>query len=146
MDKMMAILGDISNRMIRLELSQREQAERDVREPSESFFNSVLGAGLTLKALDGDLPRKKYPTDFEARRQDFGYVGVHRGEYGGAEARMGAVPEPTNPRQETSPDIYPGVGMPDRFFADEDPQVYGMPDAKDRKLALQSFDVKELYL
>uniref|UniRef100_A0AAV1TFH1 Uncharacterized protein n=1 Tax=Peronospora matthiolae TaxID=2874970 RepID=A0AAV1TFH1_9STRA len=122
MDKMMAMVGDISDTM------------------------NFLGAGVTLQALDGDLSWKKSPTDFGAMRQDFGYVGLHRGKYGGAEARMGAVPESTHPRQETPPDMYPGVGMPDRFFADEDPQVYGMPDAKDRKLALQSFNVKELYL
>ena len=32
--------------------------------------------------------------------------------------------------------------MPDKLFVGEDPQVYGMPDVRDRESAHQSFDVK----
>ena len=48
MDKMMTMLGDSSERLNRLENSQKEHAGRNVKGPSESLFGSVLGAGMTL--------------------------------------------------------------------------------------------------
>ncbi|CAI5723649.1 unnamed protein product [Peronospora farinosa] len=145
MEKLIRMLGDISERLNRLESSQKEHAGKNVKGPSESLFGSVLGAGMTLQALEEAPPRKKSPADLGGRRQDFGNDGTHRGAYGGVEARMGALPEPARPRQEAPPNAYPSVGLPDRFFVGEEPQVYGIPDAMKRKLALQPFEGKELY-
>ena len=125
----MPILGGISDRITRLESLQREQTTKTVKKPEESRFGSVLGAGMTIQALDGP-PQKMCPTDVGARQQDFGKVGVHRGDYGAAGARAEAMLEPARPRHQAKPDVYPGLGMPDRFFDNAEPQVFGMPNER----------------
>ena len=56
---------------------------------------------------------------------------------------MGAVLVPARPRQER-PQIYPDIGMPDKFFADEDPQVYGMPGSRDRNLHFNNLTARNI--
>uniref|UniRef100_A0AAV1TL75 Uncharacterized protein n=1 Tax=Peronospora matthiolae TaxID=2874970 RepID=A0AAV1TL75_9STRA len=65
MDKMgVVMLGDISDRMNCTESSQRAQTSRYVKVPSEPLSRSVLGAGMTLQALEESPSRKRSPIDF----------------------------------------------------------------------------------
>lgn len=50
MDQVLAMLGDLSERMNRMEVSQKEQGGKDRQGSPESIFGSALevGAGMTL--------------------------------------------------------------------------------------------------
>ena len=53
MDRMMSILGNISDRINRFESPQRSETTKTAKKPRESLFGYVLGAGMTIQALDG---------------------------------------------------------------------------------------------
>uniref|UniRef100_A0AAV1UBB2 Uncharacterized protein n=1 Tax=Peronospora matthiolae TaxID=2874970 RepID=A0AAV1UBB2_9STRA len=55
---------------------------------------------------------------------------------------MGPFPEPVHHRQEAHAGYIPGGGIPNRMYGHPGLQVAGMPDAQERKLALQPFDGK----
>ena len=63
MDKMLAMLGDISQHMNRMKVSQREQAGKKSNGSPESIFGSVLGvgSGINLQSLERTHPPKMSP-------------------------------------------------------------------------------------
>ena len=63
MDQVLAMLGDLSKRMNRVEVSQKEQGGKDRQGSPESIFGLALGlgAGMTLQALDRIPPHKRSP-------------------------------------------------------------------------------------
>ena len=79
LDKMLAMLGDLSDRMGRMESTQAGQVNRKSKDSEESsIVGSVLGsrAGITLQALEHTPLRKPTPnvspaSYFGARRQAF---------------------------------------------------------------------------
>uniref|UniRef100_A0AAV1U801 Uncharacterized protein n=1 Tax=Peronospora matthiolae TaxID=2874970 RepID=A0AAV1U801_9STRA len=48
MDQMLAMLGDLSDRMNRMEFARTEQASKDQKGSPESIFGSVLGVGAGM--------------------------------------------------------------------------------------------------
>ena len=77
MYKMLAMLGDLSKRINRMEVSQKEQASKGQKGSPESIFGSALGVGvgMTLQALERTPPPKRSPnvspaTYFGARRHN----------------------------------------------------------------------------
>ena len=63
MDKVLAMLVDLSERMNRMEVSQKEQVGKGQKGSPESIFGSALevGAGMSLRALEHTPPPKKSP-------------------------------------------------------------------------------------
>uniref|UniRef100_A0AAV1VC45 Uncharacterized protein n=1 Tax=Peronospora matthiolae TaxID=2874970 RepID=A0AAV1VC45_9STRA len=116
-EKMLAILGDVSERMNRMEVSQREQGGKNWQGSPESSMASrqqEVGAGINLQTLDRT-PPKESPNVSPAT-----YFGIRRQQQAGIEG-------------------------PHARKAEEGVNIVGMPDAQQRKLALQPFDGKELY-
>ena len=66
LDKVLVMLGDLSIRMNRMKVSQREQAGKHRRDSMESsVFGSALGvgAGIDLQALERTSSPKRSPND-----------------------------------------------------------------------------------
>ena len=64
LDKMLAMLGDLSERMCRMETSQSGQVDPQRKDSAESsVFGSALGAGagINLQALEHTSPPKQSP-------------------------------------------------------------------------------------
>ena len=149
MDKVLAMLEDLSERMNRMKVSEKEQIGKHQKGSSESsIFGSFLGgeAGMSLQALEHIPPPKNSPnvspaTYFEARL----HVEGSPADNFAADFNMGPDIGHMRYRQGMPAGYYPGVGMPNRMYAQPGSQVAGMPDAQHRKLALQLFDGKELY-
>ncbi|CAI5703654.1 unnamed protein product [Peronospora effusa] len=151
--KVLAMLGDLSDRLNRIEVSQKEHDGGHRKDSAESsVFGSALGAGggMNIEALELTPPRKRSPNDvspatyFGARRHYEADDANHRAGHVEADRNMGQAPEPAH-FMAGVPGYYPGAGMPNVMHANLRQQVVGMPDAQHRKLALQAFDGKELY-
>ena len=77
LDKVLAMLGGLFERINRMEVSQKEQASKGQKGSPESIFGSALGvgAGMTLQTLERTPPPKKSSnaspaTYFGARRHN----------------------------------------------------------------------------
>ena len=134
-----------------MESSQHGQVGGQRKESAESsVFDSVLGsgAGITLRALERTPPPKRSPnvspaTYFGARRPAFAgnIVDPPAQDRGGYVMDAGPVP-----RAQNAPSApYPGVGAPGPMFSHQGQVPMGVPDGRQRKLALQLFYGKELY-
>ena len=152
MDKVLAMLGNLSERMNRMEVSQKEQVGEGQKGSPESIFGLSLGvgAGMSLQALGRTPPPKKSPnvspaTYFWAWCHNQVNVGKQPADHVAADFNMRPGPGPVYHRQNVPAGYYSSAGMPNRMYVHPGPQVAGMPDAQHRKLALQPFDGKELY-
>ena len=150
MDQMLAMLGDLSDRLNRMEVARDEQASKVQNGSPESIFGSALGvgAGMSLQALEHTPPPKRSPnvspaTYFMARRQ--ANIAGRPEDHVAANFNMGQFPEPALHRKEAHAGNIRGGGIPNRTYVHPGQQFSGMPDAQHRKLALQPFDGKELY-
>ena len=134
-----------------MESSQFEQVDRQRKDSSESsVFSSALGAGqgINFQALKRTPPPKRSPNVSPAT-----YFGVRRPAFAGnivdppAQDRsdyiMNAGPVPGV--QVAPPAPYPSVGAPGPMFFHKYQVPMVVPDGRQRKLALQPFDGKELY-
>ncbi|CAI5727347.1 unnamed protein product [Peronospora destructor] len=152
MDKVLTMLGDLSERMNRMEVSQKEQVSKHQKgSPGTSIFGSVLGvgAGMSLQALERTPPPKKSlnvspATYFGARRHNQEDVEGRPVGQVAQDFNMGPGPGPVHHRQDMPGGYYAGAGMPNRMHVHPTPQFTGMPDAQNQKLALQPLDGKEL--
>uniref|UniRef100_A0AAV1VL66 CCHC-type domain-containing protein n=1 Tax=Peronospora matthiolae TaxID=2874970 RepID=A0AAV1VL66_9STRA len=149
---MLAMLGDLSERMNRMEVSQREQGGKNWQGSPESSIASrqqEVGAGINLQTLNRT-PTKESPNVSPAT-----YFGIRRQQQAGVEGpharkaeegvNMGQAPVPGIYRADLPEGRYPGMGMPNGVCVYPGQPGVGMPDAQQRKLALQPFDGKELY-
>ena len=151
-NQVLAMLGDLSEQMNRMEVFQKEQGGKDRQGSPESIFGSALGerAGMTLQALKRTPPPKKSPNVSPAT-----YFGERHHIHANGDGRpvnpivtdfnMGPAPGLAHPRQEMPAGYHPSVGMPNGMYPHPGQQAAGMPDARHRKLAIQPFDGKELY-
>ena len=120
MDQMLAMLGDLSDRLNRMEVARNEQVDKDQKGSPESIFGSSLGvgAGMSLQALEHTPPPKKSPnvspaTYFMARRQ--ANIAGRPADHVAADFNMGQFPEPVLHRQEAHAGYIPGGGIPNRM-------------------------------
>uniref|UniRef100_A0AAV1TSQ0 Uncharacterized protein n=1 Tax=Peronospora matthiolae TaxID=2874970 RepID=A0AAV1TSQ0_9STRA len=151
-EKMLAMLGDLFERMNRMEVSQREQGGKNWQGSPDSSIASrqqEVGAGINLQTLSRT-PPKESPNVSPAT-----YFGIRRQQQAGVEGpharkaeegvNMGQAPVPGIYRAGLPEGRYPGMGMPNGVCVYPGQPGVGMPDAQQRKLALQPFDGKELY-
>uniref|UniRef100_A0AAV1TUY3 Uncharacterized protein n=1 Tax=Peronospora matthiolae TaxID=2874970 RepID=A0AAV1TUY3_9STRA len=110
---MLAMPGDLSDRMNRTEVARTEQASKDQKGSPVSIFGSALkmGSGMSLQALKHTPPPKKSPnvspaTYFMARRQ--ANVGRRPADHVALDLNMGPCPEPVHHRQEAHAGYIPG--------------------------------------
>ena len=62
MDQVLVMLGDLSDGINRMEVSQKEQADKDQKGSPESIFESALdGSGDFFQALECTPPPKRSP-------------------------------------------------------------------------------------
>ena len=118
-DQVLSMLGDISERMNRMEFSQKEQSGKDRQGSPESTFGSALGvgAGMTLQALERTPPPKRSPyvspaTYFGARHHIHGNGDGRPVNPVLADVNIRSAPRPAHRRQDMHAGYYPGVGMP----------------------------------
>ena len=151
MNKVVAMIGDLSEQINRMEVFQKEKVGKGQKRSPESIFGSALGvgAGISLQALQLTPLPKKSPNEFLAtffgeRRHNQVNVGERPANHVAVCFNM--VPEPghVHHRKKVPAGYYHGVGMPIRMYVHPGPQVAGMTDAQHRKLELQPFDGKEL--
>ena len=135
-----------------MEVSQREQDSKDdvnSPKPKEAARAREVGAEINIQALE-KIPPKASPNVSPATY--FGMRQHQQADVEGPPARV-AGPE-VNTVQTPDPGVYgaglpakyhPGMGMANRGYMYPGHPAVGMPDARERKLALQTFDEKELY-
>uniref|UniRef100_M4BS38 RxLR effector candidate protein n=1 Tax=Hyaloperonospora arabidopsidis (strain Emoy2) TaxID=559515 RepID=M4BS38_HYAAE len=153
LDKMLAMLGDLSELVCGMELSQSAQGDQERKDSGESsIFNSALeaGAGVNLQALEHTTPPKRSPNVspamyFGFRRPAFAGVIVDTPAPVGGHHGMAHGEDPGYHVQGIPAGLYPGVGMPGPAFQQPGHMREGVPERRIRKLALQPFDGKELY-
>ena len=154
LDKMLAMLGDLTERMGRMESSQREQVGgQRMKSAESSVFGSVLGsgAGITLQALERTPPPKRSPnvspaTYFGARRPALaGEHMVDAPAQANVNHGMARGLEPGIQGHAMPAGVYPGMQVPGPVQHQPGQVHQGVPDGRQRKLALQPFDGKELY-
>ena len=81
LEMMLAMLGDLSERIGRMEFLQARQVEQQRKDSAElSIFGSVLGsgAGINLQDMESTLPPKRSPSVSQAT-----YFGARRTAYAG---------------------------------------------------------------
>lgn len=149
-DKMMALLVDLSERMVRMESSQSEQKDHQRKDSMESsVFGSAVGKGMTLQALEHTPPQKRNPdispaTYFGMRQPAHIGAGGHKHAQGAADPRMGNLPERGFPQRGPA-GHYAGAYTPNVGYAGPGHLMTGVPDSRQRKLGILPFDGKELY-
>ena len=106
MNKVLTMLGDLSERMNRMEVYQKEQVVKDQKGSPKLIFGSVLGvgAGMSLQDLKRTPPPKKSPnvspaTYFGARRHNHVNVGELPTGNVAKDFNMGPGPGPVYHRQ-----------------------------------------------
>ena len=122
MDKVLAMLGDLSKRMNLVEVSQKKQVGKSLKGSPESIFCSslVVGVEMSLQPLERTHPPKKSPnvspaTYFGARRHNQVKVGGRPADHVAADFNMVPEPGPVHHRQEVPAGYYPEAGMPNRM-------------------------------
>ena len=149
---MLVMLGNLSERMNRMEVSQREQANKHWEDSPESSVASrerEVGSGLKLRALEhtpSKRPSNMSPaTYFGVRRQQQADVEIPPAVFAGPAVNMGQGPDPGVYRAGLPAGYHHGMSIPNRGYLHPGHPRIDMPDAQQRKLALQPFDGKELY-
>ena len=135
-----------------MEVFRREQdsnKDGNSPEPRATGWAREVGAGINLQALEHTPPNAS-PNVSPAT-----YFGIRQHHQAGVESLPARVAGPeVNTVQTPDPGVYgaglpakyhPGMGMANRGYMYPGHPAVGMPDARERKLALQTFDEKELY-
>nr|CCA25821.1 conserved hypothetical protein [Albugo laibachii Nc14] len=141
--KVLAMLGDLSERMCRMESSQTGQARQHRKDSAESsVFDSILGVGaaMSLQALERHPSPKRSPNLSPAT-----YLSARRPAQVAGNYDMGQAPELGVHGQRLSEYHYPGRGIQHPGFVHPGHKLEGVPDSQQRRLALQPFDDKEIY-
>ena len=131
--KLLNLLTGLTELIERMEASQGrlEETER-LRSYEDSVFGSVLGQGkaMTSEALIVRPPRRVSPSVSPST-----YFGARQPVYANAAANveMAQAPQPVLPQHYVPPPMAPGL------------QYDRVPDTRQRKLGIRTFDGKELY-
>ncbi|KAI9918384.1 hypothetical protein PsorP6_011475 [Peronosclerospora sorghi] len=145
LEKMLAMLGDLSERMCRMESSQSRQVGRH----RIGTFDSPLSGreGMDLRALEHTPSLKRSPnvspvTYFGARRPVF--AGNMVGPPAQGHDNHGGIPAPMPEVANMPAGMFPGMGGQAPMFYPQNQVHMGVPDGRQRNLALQPFDDEEL--
>ena len=154
LDKMFAMLGDLTDRMRRMESSQPVPGDHHYNDSSESsVFCSVLGSGggMNLQALEHYPPPRRGPnvspaTHFGTRQPAIAEDHmVDTPARAGINYGMAQNNEPAHQAQADPAGVYPNVQTPGPMFYQHGQVPQDVLDGRQTKLALQPFDGKELY-
>uniref|UniRef100_A0AAV1TA11 Uncharacterized protein n=1 Tax=Peronospora matthiolae TaxID=2874970 RepID=A0AAV1TA11_9STRA len=143
--KLLDLLTALTERMERMERMEASQGRLEEEEhwkgQEASIFGSVLGQGkaVTRESVDVSPPRRVSPgvspsTYFGARQP--GYAGA------AANVEMAQAPQPVLPQHYVPPPVYQPAPPPHMAPGLQYDRV---PDTRQGKLGIRSFNIKELY-
>uniref|UniRef100_A0AAV1T3H2 Uncharacterized protein n=1 Tax=Peronospora matthiolae TaxID=2874970 RepID=A0AAV1T3H2_9STRA len=120
-NQMLVMLGDLSERMNRMEVFQRERNNKhweNLPESSVASREREVGACLKLRSLEHTSPQEPSSvspaTYFGVRRQQQAGVEIPPAGYAGPAVNMGQAPDPGVNRAGLPAGYHHGMGIPNR--------------------------------